>query len=51
MEFLNQHLAMILSVALAISEALALIPSFKSSGILDMAIRLLKRLLGKPDKA
>lgn len=40
-------LAGILGAALAISEALALIPFFKSNGILQMIINILKKAMGK----
>jgi len=46
--FITENITMVLAVALAISEALALVPSFKSSGILDFVIRTLKKLLEKP---
>lgn len=39
--------ALILSVALGISEALALIPSLKANGILDAVVKLCRALLKK----
>lgn len=45
--FLVANKVVILGALLAVSEALALIPSFKSSGILDFCVRTLKKLLGK----
>lgn len=38
------NLELWLAIALGISEALALIPSLKSNGLLDLAINLLKKL-------
>jgi hypothetical protein len=46
-EFLLANKVVILSALLALSEVLALVPSFKSSGILDWVIRTIKKLLGK----
>jgi len=45
--FLVANKVVILGALLALSEVLALIPSFKSSGILDWVIRTVKKLLGK----
>lgn len=39
--------AILLGVALAISESMALVPSWKSSGLLDFVIKGLKKALGK----
>lgn len=44
MQFLIDHKVELLSAALALSEVLALVPSFKSSGILDFVIKTLKSL-------
>lgn len=46
-DFIIANKLVILGALLAISEALALIPSFKSSGVLDFIIRSIKKLLGK----
>ena len=46
-----EHRIEILAVALALSEALALIPALKANGILDGVIKLLKSLKGEPSKA
>lgn len=45
--FIIANKVVILSFLLALSEVLALVPSFKSSGILDWVIRTVKKLLGK----
>lgn len=39
-----QNLPLILAVALGISESLALIPSVKANGIIDLVIKVLKAL-------
>lgn len=44
-----EHLPLILSVLLGVSEALALIPSLKANGILDGVIKALKALGAKKD--
>lgn len=46
-DFVLANKIVILGVLLAVSEGLALIPAFKSSGILDFVIRTIKKLLGK----
>jgi len=48
MELLNDpKVVIVLGALLAVSEALALIPQIKSSGILDLFVRVVKGLLGK----
>lgn len=42
-----QNLPLILAVALGVSESLALIPSVKANGIIDLIINILKILLKK----
>ena len=49
LELLIEHHVLILTVLLGISESLALIPGFKSHGILVALITILKTLLKKPD--
>lgn len=53
MQFIIENKAVILGVLLAISEGLALVPSFKSSGVFDFIYRGIRTLAGKPvvDKA
>jgi len=46
-DFIIANKVVILGALLAISEAMALIPAFKSSGVLDFIIRAIKKLLGK----
>ena len=46
-DFIIANKVVILSALLALSEVLALVPSFKSSGILDWIIRFIKKLLGR----
>jgi spore maturation protein SpmB len=46
-EFIIANKVVILGALLALSEVLALVPSFKSSGILDWVIKTCKKLLGK----
>ena len=46
-EFLLANKVVLLTLLLSLSEAMALIPSFKSSGILDWVIRTVKKLLGR----
>lgn len=46
LEFIAAHKVEILSALLVVSEALALIPSVKASGVVDALIRGLKSLLG-----
>lgn len=46
---LMEHLPLILSVLLGISEALALIPQLKANGIIDGVIKALKALGAKKD--
>lgn len=43
----NSTLVIILAAALAVSEAMALIPQLKDSGILQFIISMLKKILGK----
>lgn len=43
----QENILLILSVALGVSEALALIPAIKANGIVDGIIKVLKALLGK----
>lgn len=43
----QENVILILSVALGVSEALALIPAIKANGIVDGLIKVLKALLGK----
>lgn len=45
--FLIANKVVVLGALLSLSEALALVPSFKSSGILDFIIRESKKLLGQ----
>jgi hypothetical protein len=45
-----EHRIEILAVALALSEALALIPALKANGILDGIIKTLKALKSEPSK-
>lgn len=47
LEIMIANKVLVLGALLAISEVMALIPALKSSGILDMGIRLLKSMLGK----
>lgn len=47
MAFLNENLVMILSVLLALSEALALIPSVKSNSIFQLVWNALKAIVPK----
>jgi len=42
-----EKIALISSVLLGISEALSLIPSIKSNGIIQLVINLLKAISGK----
>lgn len=51
MNFLMEHWGLIVSVLLGLSETMALIPQFKSSGILDFVIKVLKELKSKTDVA
>lgn len=44
---MNENIVLILGALLAISECLALIPSMKSSGIIDFVINVLKSILQK----
>lgn len=44
------HKAEILGVALAISEALALIPALKSNSILTLVVNGIKAMLGKTEE-
>ena len=46
---MGEKIVLILSVALGVSEALALIPAIKANGIIDGVIRVLKALLSKKD--
>jgi len=50
MQFLNDNLALILAVLLGVSEALALIPSIKSSSIFTLVYNVLKTLAGKKEE-
>jgi len=43
----NSTIALILGALLAVSEALALIPAFKSNSIVQLVINGLKKFLGK----
>lgn len=47
-DFVLANKVILLGLLLSLSEALALVPSFKSSGILDFIIRGIKKLLGQP---
>jgi|DEB19_MinimDraft_3_1074340.scaffolds.fasta_scaffold876827_1 hypothetical protein len=46
---MSEKLVLILSVALGVSEALALIPAVKANGIVDGVIKVLKALVAKKD--
>lgn len=46
-DFVIANKAILLGAALAVSEVLALIPSFKSSGILDSVVKFLQKLAAK----
>lgn len=46
-DFVMANNVVLLAALLAVSEALALVPKFKSSGILDWVIRTAKKALGK----
>lgn len=46
-DFIVANKVVILGAALAVSEALALIPGLQANGFLDGAIKLLKKLAGK----
>lgn len=46
-DFVIANKVVILGALLALSEVLALIPSFKSSGVLDFIIKTLKKFLGQ----
>lgn len=48
MQWLTANLATVFLVLLGISEALSLLPWFKGNGILDMIIKALRTLAGKP---
>ena len=43
MESFMENLPLILAIALAISEAMALIPAFKENSILQLAMKLLRK--------
>jgi len=47
LEIIIENKVIILGALLGISECLALIPGLKSNGILDGAIKLLKKFLGR----
>lgn len=47
MALIVENKAVILGALLAISEVMALVPSFKSSGVFDFIYRGLKSLAGK----
>lgn len=47
MAFIVENKVVILGALLALSEVMALVPSFKSSGIFDFIYRGLKALAGK----
>lgn len=47
LDFIIANKVVILGCLLSISEVLALVPSFKSSGVLDFIIRTIKKILGK----
>jgi hypothetical protein len=44
-----EHLPVILAALLAVSEALSLIPSVKSNGIVQLVIQVLKKLVKKEE--
>lgn len=44
---MNDNLVLILGALLAVSEALALIPSVKSNSIFQLALNLMKKLMPK----
>lgn len=46
--WIKAYLPIILGVALAISEGLAVIPQFQGNGLLDTIIKSLRALSGKP---
>ena len=46
-DWLTVNAAIILGAALAVSEALALIPAFQGNGILDTIIKFLKLIMAK----
>lgn len=48
MQWLTANLATVFLVLLGISESLSLLPWFKGNGILDMIIKALRTLAGKP---
>lgn len=48
MAWVTANLPIILGVALALSEALAVIPQFQGNGLLDTVIRSLRALSGRP---
>lgn len=47
MQFIIEHKTIILAALLAISEVMALVPSFKSSGVFDFIYRTLKSASAK----
>jgi hypothetical protein len=51
MQWVTANLATIFLVLLGISESLALLPWFKGNGIMDMIIKALRTLAGKPPAA
>lgn len=51
MAWVNENLVMILGVALALSEALALIPGIKANSIFQAVVSVIKALLPKAPQA
>ncbi len=49
MAWLQEHLVLILAVALGVSESLALIPVVKSNSIFQLVVNVLKALVPKND--
>ena len=47
LELITQNITLIISVALAISEGLALIPQVKSNSIFTLVVNILKTMAGK----
>lgn len=47
MELTQENVIIILSALLAVSEALALVPSIKQNSIFEVSVSILKKLLGK----
>lgn len=49
MQFVIDNSAVLLGAALAVSEALSLIPAVKSNGIFQLIVNVIKSIAGKKD--